>query len=367
MSARKSTSNEVKPSRSTSAKGRRRRRSPARIGIGDYGEAALGAMHRRGGVTPEDLAEELGVSLAMARRTLRILLGGGMVKRAAINAAWMRSRGRPRDLWYLDGDGIAYGASVCGEENAWKARRAYRRVRLPAHTVHCNERNLYYLRLRKAAEDAGIGVPLEEMWAETHPDFPLYGSGTPKSGRADAALRYVRLEPDGAFELARRDGLGACRFHVEVELSEKPRYGAIVDKIDRYAACFRRLADDDPPALASGRFGPVVFLFRQPEAATAAHRYVGRAAKAGSGGIARYLEWREFVKGAGARAGRFFLFGPLGPRRAGRDGREEDVDPLGRVFEPLTGYPEEMGGWRVGLEDAAALLQRERSRVKEDS
>ena len=137
------TSYEVSEGKNAPRRKPRRRalRRYDRLGVGRHSERAMAGMYRRAGVTPDQLATELGVSEAAARKTLQGLAANNLARKSAINPWWGDLKGRPPELWFLKAEGVAYGAALNGVENPRRARRDHGRANLPAHTAHVDLRN----------------------------------------------------------------------------------------------------------------------------------------------------------------------------------------------------------------------------------
>lgn len=351
MESRKTPSTEGKKQKDSSKKPRRRAvRRYDRLGMGAHGERALAAMYRRGGVRREELAEELGVSEPVARSTLRILVANKMAKAKAINPWWSRSRGRPPAMWVLEGEGIAYGATLNRVESPKRARREYGRA--SAHVAHTDLRNGWFFGAARQAERDGAWLPLGSCWGESYPAFPIRADPLP-FGRSDDRKDHTYQEPDGTFLLSAAEGIDPTRYLLEVETETSP--DEVLGKIDRYCGWLRRLAresDGGRDPFSAPEAGPVLFLFREPRAHVTLQRRVYREAKERSAALPRFVRWDDELGAHGQAAGNFFLFAPLRPA--------EENGPLDRVFRPLHVYPEDLGGWEVGLGDVAELLRRER-------
>ena len=365
MEPQDTTSYEVSEGKNALRRKPRRRalRRYDRLGVGRHSERAMAGMYRRAGVTPDQLATELGISVDAARKTLQGLAVNNLARKAAINPWWADLKGRPPDLWFLKGEGLPYGAALNGVENPRRARRDHGRANLPAHTAHVDLRNGWFFRAAEQAPGTGAVLPLGSCWGEPYPGFPAYADPSPEA-RANERREYGRLDPDGTFLLESEDGMAPTRCYLEVETGRNPR--EVLSKVDRYAGWFSRLARENGGPFASEALGPVLFLFREPQAHKSMQDVVSRAVEERSDRLARWLEWDRTLEDHDAAADDLFLFGPLLPETP--EGGERP-GPLDRVFRPLNRYPEDLGEWAVGVGDAAELLrsQRERRRAREAS
>ena len=356
---------EVKEKKNAPRKKPRRRalRRYDRLGVGSHSERAMAGMYRRAGVTPDQLAEDLGISKVAAGSTLRGLAANKLARKAAINPHWAEPRpqgGRPHELWFLNGEGVAYGGALNGVENPKRARRDHGRANLPAHTAHVDLRNGWFFRAAEQAASVGAVLSLDSCWGEPYPGFPVYADPAPEA-RTNERRQYGRLEPDGTFLLEPRDGLVSTRYYLEVETRRNPR--EVLSKIDRYSGWFSRLAREADGPYASEALGPVLFLFREPRSHKSLQRVVWQAVADRSDRLARFFAWHRTLQDHDAAAGDLFLFGALLPEKP----EEERPGPLDRVLRPLATYPENLGGWTVGVEDAAELLRRQRERPAKEA
>lgn len=249
------------------------------------------------------------------------------------------ANGCPRSFYYLSsregGRGVIYGAYLAGEEDERKARASYKLTQLPARAAHASLRNEYYLMLREDAsmhteddEEADVEVPVEELWSESHFEFPFMDQGV-KSSRANARTKYGRVYPDGYVTARFGEKKLTCRYLIEVETQARAR--KLLQKIDGYGSYFaRRLSEDE--GSVSGWLAPVVFLFRQNSMRDAAVNTVTGAIKAGAPELKRFHQWGNSARRKGIYAGRLVLFSSLEELRK--------YDSFGVSYRALTPYPE---------------------------
>lgn len=222
------------------------------IRLGRHDETALEAMYRMGGLTREQLQTLLPVGASVTRQALRRLRANGLVDETVDVAAWQERAhlgGTPRSYYFLSsrygGVGVEYGAYLAGIEKKRDALTGYKRHQLPARAAHSSIRNSYLLQLaQEVAQTPDVDAPLEEMWGESHPTFPLKSgrvSGR-DPGRKNARKLYRDLYPDGLFEVifsSGEDGPVSCTGMLEVETHV--RSAKLRSKVNDYAGWMERV------------------------------------------------------------------------------------------------------------------------------
>lgn len=336
--------------------------------IGLHGHLILALLYRFGALTQPQLVRLTGLHLSNVKRQIGHLTRAGYVAYALDVAGWRRADGPARRGYYLTVPGGAkIAANVLGIENDYLALRHYRRIRLPGTVAHRLLANEYLIRLLEAA---GIGA--EEVFAESWPFAPIFGSGRPKTDRADSPYRYARIVPDGTFVFS------GNRYLLECETGTHARK-ELASKLSDYAGRWRRMLR---PNLGERKFHdpsarpePVVILTPHEDhkrmrdylraalptaddwaAADEAIRTV-TAERDDEDQIRRDKKGRITSR---AEAGQLVIVASINEVRA---------DPLARVYRPLFRYPAEISdpapaeaggqtGWGVSLSDAAALADR---------
>lgn len=340
----------------------------SRISVGAHGEAALELLYRLGGATAPQLAAVLDISEAAAARTLKGLERSRLCEQNAVKAWWHPSNGRPRSFYYLasrdSGRGVVYGAYLAGEEDERKARASYKLCQLPARAAHASLRNDYYLLLREDAamyteddEEQDVEVPAEELWSESHYEFPFLDEGMVKNVRANARRKFGRIYPDGYLTVEYK-GL-TCRYLLEVETQSRAR--KLIQKIDGYGSYLRRRLKEDPERMREW-LAPVVFLFRQNSTRDTAFNTVKGAIKAGAPELKRFNQWGNLARKKGIYAGRLILFASLEELR--------EYDSFEMSYRVLTPYPEDSKGvskdrLQISLRAAAREVSETVARMKE--
>ncbi|MDP9437237.1 MAG: hypothetical protein M3P49_00575, partial [Actinomycetota bacterium] len=204
----------------------------------------------------------------LERRTLRRLVRAGLVdvRDVSVRPEGGAPRTGGRENFYYLSPKRNYAAAVQGAlqvevEDEAKARAAYKRCQIPGRAEHAVLRNDYLIRLLQDAErinaKAGVEVarvPLEEMWGESCPDFPLLGAriltdpaGEPLPDKG--FRRYEWIAPDGRFvvewEASERQWASPCSY--DIELERWTRTGAkgkgVLKKIEARAGWMRREYD----------------------------------------------------------------------------------------------------------------------------
>ena len=349
----------------------RSRRSPKRvprgITIGAHGHEVLALLYRYGALTRGQIMRLTGLGRSTASRQIGYLTRGGLVAQTRDVALWQTGRnGRPQTVHYLTApSGARAGARELGVENDVVAVRGYRRVGVlhsAAHRVLANE---YLISIRDMTPSPDVKVPAEEIHSEANPAFPLFGVATAKTDRRDTTYRFTRIVPDGAFVFFvgedSAEGSGQ-RYYLELETSKNIRSVAVAEKVRDYAGRWRRLLSPregekkfhNPAA----RLEPVVILCQKSGQAASLQRTLRER-------LPEMEEWTEAAEVVGEHS--------VGVKVDARqlvlltDWEDVREDPLGRAYRPLRKYPEDSGGWFVGLQDAATVAARVRPRSKEES
>ncbi len=352
------------------------------------------------------------------RKALGRLKRDGVARRADVSLKLTGGRRANREFAHFlsdarKGEAIVRGARNCGIKSRTKAKNDYGRVGLPGNHARVRNDLFIALRLHAAAANGRVGrvvaeVPLEDMWAESCPEFPLRGAKitTDDGGRRLTGFEFQKagyhaLEPDGRFRVRFPAG-GPNRTDLEctfdVELETGTRSGEVVSKIDERAGCYLRLLDlrrrsenerrgrarlpgPLPDEFLGLPEGMVPLLFWLPSDASAKNMRdrVLAALAEGDEALSSFNELRErpelvplkktregvgYFEG-GADVGRYVLFG----------GAENvEAAPFGPVYYPLCKYPPEHqpvgGGGRVSIpviahEMAEARAGRARHRLED--
>ncbi len=357
-------------------------------------------------------------NLNVHRKALGRLKRDGLGRRVDVSLKQRGGRRGNREFaHYLSdsrkGEAIGRGARACGIKSKKKAKTDYGRV-VPGQ--HTRRRNDFFIslivRARAINAEAGqtvVDVPVDGMWGESCPEFPLRGAkitrdegGKLLTGFDLQRAGYENIEPDGRFRVA-WPGQGfsgadlTCTYDVETELWSRP--AEVMEKIDERAECYSRLFEQHHAAVNERRkvnklasydaktflglpngFVPVLFVFKSEATARNVRAEVLRAVNEGDPALASYVELQrrpEFkpqervspdgdeYKTGGLILGRFFLF-------AGLD-RMEQRDPFAPVFHPLFKYPEHLDALageegHVSLEKVAhERADRDRDKAEEGS
>ena len=377
--------------------------------LGDEGRDGGGFAFEPEGATAEKEPENLNVH----RKAMGRLKRDGLARRVDVALKQRGGRRGTREFAYFLSDArkaesIVRGARACGIKAKAKAKNDYGHVGLPGN--HTRVRNDLYIamivRAREVNAQAGqtvVDVPVEDMWAESCPDFPLRGEkitrdegGKKLTGFDLQKAGYVAIEPDGRFrsEWPRQGFAGAdlsCTYDVELELGIRP--DAVMEKMDERAACYWRLfkthRDRTVERLREktgqtpteetflglpGGFVPVLFLFKTDATARNMRDRVLGAVREKDEALRSFedLQMRPEIKpeprtredgrqylASDVFVGRYFLF-------AGLDRLSpESGDPFVPVFWPLMPYPMDLAGaeGRVSLE-AVARERAENDRRK---
>ena len=336
--------------------------------IGLHGRTLLGLLYRHGALTRPQMVRLTGLHESAIDRQLRHLRNAGYVDRIRDVAAWKQTNENARTGYYLT---VPAGAKTAaffeGIENDVLSLKHYRRVRLPGTVSHRLLGNEYLIRLSEAAEDEGLEVG--EVFAESSPDFPLFGSAVPKTSRADTGYRFARLVPDATWTL---DG---TRYYLEVETGTVARR-ELVSKIADYAGRWRRILK---PNLGERKFHNPHAKIESLIILTPTNEH-----KRMRDYLIEHLpdaeDWRDADAAIRAAAPEKDENGEIKRYKSGAIkalahplqlilvAGIEDVrdDPLGRHYSPLRKYPPEHSdpagdgtpGWRVSLADAAEISSR---------
>ncbi len=329
-------------------------------------------------------------NLNVWRKALGRLKRDGLARRADVSLKLTGGRRGVREFAHFLSDGrkgesIVRGARNCGLKRKAKAKTDYGRVGLPGN--HTRVRNDVFIAtiLHAAAANERVGravveVPLEDMWAESCPEFPLRGAkittdeaGKKLTGHDLQRAGYVQIHPDGRFRVRfpgfriRYGGTVEesdleCTMDVELEMGTRP--DAVLSKINERAACYLRLLTQHREAANKRREAnggqrhrsdvylglpegmvPVLFWFGSDTTAKNTRDRVRAALEDGDEALSSLAELRdrpelaplkkrteegsEYFEG-GAEVGRYFLF-------AGLD--RVQSDPFGSNYYPLSRYP----------------------------
>lgn len=319
--------------------------------IGLHTRTVLANLFRHGALPVSQLVRITGLSESAVHRQLRYLDGAGYLARARDASKWTPSSpGRPKTVYYLTvPHGAKAGARELGIENDFLSLRHYRRCGLPAAASHRVLGNEYLLTVSEAGGDE---VPEDEIYSESCPEFPLFGSGVAKTERADSPYRFARIVPDGVFEV--------CGYRYLLEVETKP-YGRpeLVSKFSDHAGRWRRKLRPNIGERkhhdAAATLEPVIIL-----TPTVEHKrmrdYLRKHLPDSEDWSAGDEAIREASEG-NAEAGQLIIVAGI---------EEVRGNPLGRVYRPLYKYPPEhsspspsgVPGWRVSLKDAAEISAR---------
>ncbi len=329
-------------------------------------------------------------NLNVWRRALGRLKRDGLARTADVSLKQSGGRRGVREYaFYLSdsrkGEAIVRGARACGIKAKKKATECYGRVGLPGN--HARVRNDIYIAmiLQAAAVNERVGrvaveVPLDGMWAESCPEYPLRGekittdeAGKKLTGFELQKAGYVQIYPDGRFRARfpnnRMHYHGKVELHdldcvYDVELETGTRSKAVMEKIDERAACYLRMLDlhrqaakerrraKGEPAVRPDVFVglpeglvPVLFWMQSDVTAKNMRDRVKAALEAGDEALSSLAELRDrpelqptrkqmdsgekYWEG-GAAVGRYFLF-------AGIDRLQPH--PFAPNYYPLSRYP----------------------------
>lgn len=308
------------------------KRKKTRMGFGLNGWKTLRLAYQVGGFPAEQHARFFGTD--NVRNSYRIL--SSLSEQRLIEQAPVQTRGRPKDFNYLSKANASRGVLLGGYEAGVRQREVlagYKRFQLPQTVEHRHSLNEFLLSLREAAaNDPEVEVPLESMWGESYPGFPLRGEATARSDRSNARLIYERIYPDSVFEVDYGEGL-ACRYLVEYESRSRPSH--VLAKLDSYGAHFHRLLKENDRPIHDW-LRPIIFLF--PQGSTTVHvaQVVADAIRAEAPGLARFMTWWKAGAKKGVKAGRLVMFASL-----------EDLQAHGALsarYGVLQKYPEDVLG-----------------------
>lgn len=184
------------------------------------------------------------------RSAMNRLLASGLLRRIDVNEKQRGGRRGNKELLYFlsnsrANEAIITAAQLCGVGNSKKAGSDYMRGGLKGR--HTKVRNDYMIRLILDAQVSGASVPIDEVWGESCPDYPLLGAPI----EHDAAGReldefekrktgYEEVLPDGRFSVCWEDL--SCVFDLELELNTEAR--VLAQKIDARAAALIRMYRD---------------------------------------------------------------------------------------------------------------------------
>lgn len=308
---------------------------------GAHGPLLLGLLYRYGALTRQQIVRLTDLHERTVSRQLGYLVESSRVlEDRDASSVQTATGGKPRTVYSLSPTGVQAGARRHGVENDVVASKGYKRVNIKVSLDHRLAANEYLFAVRDAAVSKGYECPADELWSESNPGFPLFGSATARTDRKDTSYRYSRIVPDGVFGFSIKDDLR--RYHVEVETAV--RTGAVVEKVADYAARWRRLTAPankgerkfhDPHA----KLEPLVILAPSAESAKSLQRSLrerlpetggfGSAVEAVLAASGRQIDLRQLVVIAGVE--------------------EAMADPLGYIYRPLVKLPDNGGGWHVPL------------------
>ncbi len=247
----------------------KKKRRRGRLSAGKNGTVAMTFAYRLGGLTarqlgqlfllddkgmfsksrvPREAAAAKGAAEILAR-----LRAEGLMKSVGIwrSHAVGERGGRIEEFYYLEGEGILWGAVGVGVVDAKGAQDAYKRHQLPRRAEHSAYRNDIFIRMLK---DIGksrrlyegnpsevVVSKVEDFIGESWEQYPYAvarfvnkrGAEEPRRGRT-----WEWLYPDGHPRFVWEDKL-ECAYDVEAERESWAPQGA--NKVDRYAAWWLRL------------------------------------------------------------------------------------------------------------------------------
>ncbi len=335
-------------------------KAPTTVGL--HGHEILSFLYRYGALTRTQIERLTGLHRSAIERQLGHLVKGDYVLRSRDVAGWVsRSAGRPPTAYYLSLPlGARTGAFVLGNENDALALKHYRRVRLPGTTSHRLLGNEYLIATIEAARNGRSETGA--VYSESCPHFPLFGSGTPKTPRADSPYRFSRIVPDGTFTLSETVYL------LEVETGTVARKELLQD-ISNHAGRWRRLL---APNRGEKKFHnphaqlePVVIL--TPDANHKPMRDYLRKHLPDAPDWAEANETIREASGGRAEPGQLIIVAGIDEvLKKDEETGEVANEALTRVYRPLWRYPKELSdpapsgvpGWRVSLADAGRLAAR---------
>lgn len=186
------------------------------------------------------------LDISFTHRVAKRLIGSKLVLARDVRARHRgdTQRGAGERWYYLSdraaGRAIQVAAEAAGDERTKdRIRKAHEQLKQPGHAEHALARNDYLLALLDDAEricaragEEVVRVPLEELWGESCPDYPLRGQkiewdaageSVPKEQLAKWSPRYELITPDGRFVVEWPDPLLdlSCAFDVEVEMAAR--------------------------------------------------------------------------------------------------------------------------------------------------
>lgn len=186
------------------------------------------------------------LDISFTHRVAKRLIGAKLVLARDVRARHRgdTQRGSGERWYYLSdraaGRAIQVAAEAAGDERTKdRIRKAHEQLKQPGHAEHALARNDYLLALLDDAEricmragEEVVRVPVEELWGESCPDYPLRGQriewdaageSVPKEQLAKWSPRYELITPDGRFVVEWPDPLLdlSCAFDVEVEMAAR--------------------------------------------------------------------------------------------------------------------------------------------------
>lgn len=242
----------------------KRRKTTRRTPIGRYGKDLMRIMYRVGGGTANQLGaflsrerpevfgsrkDPLASSIKVAQEELPSLRKAGLLKSLGVwreHAVGPRTTGRPEELYYLVGEGIAWGGSQNGVTDRAEAVESYKYHQLPLRPEHAAYRNDIYLRMLEDSEHANdVEMRVGDLWGESFSDYPYPvgryaepSEGSEMTAKRARRRRFEWLYPDGRVGIT-FDGVLVSGFDVEAERESGAREAA--RKMDRYAGYWARL------------------------------------------------------------------------------------------------------------------------------
>lgn len=233
--------------------------------VGIHGHMLLGLLYRYGALTHVQIERLSGLGPSAVDRQFRPLQKSGRVLQARDMNLWdSPGTGCPPSIYHLGMPaGARAGARALGLENDRWALQDYRRIRLPDTAVHRVQANEYLIRVLRAAPES-VTVPFDELYSEACPDFPLFGSKTPKTDRKDSKWKTASIVPDGVFALDLLD----ARQHYYLELESELRKKHVLAKVRDYMGWWRRTIRPNAAEVqhhdSTHRLEPLIILSRTP-------------------------------------------------------------------------------------------------------
>lgn len=369
------------------------RATKSRVARTAHTDDVLAVLFRLGGGTIEQVAgllwylkpgrwESDDGAYEAAKRTLRLARQEGLVEVLPVHREWIgRTSGRAETFYRLrrerGGLGIIAGAVAAGVsfDEPDEALDLYARHWYGGGVLHASHKVDYYLALldAAAASEGEASVDAAEVSGESHPSYPLVGwpfddvdaAGRPRrrgsrgTKKFTGERKYARVVPDGeARVLYAATGSAprlACDYYVELERRHKT--GVVEDKIQRYAGHWRRVIEDE----GSLEVRPLVIVHHDERRSSRSNPREGAGAPAMRdalharlvGGSGHFTELQRTIKSRDpyAALGRMVLVADW------HDVLREGA--LGRVYHPVSPYPESKGGTLIDLR--AAAWERDRA------